>query len=59
MPTDMKRSNHTDDAPRKAVIVRALNRGGESVVTIDGRYRLPAFFRRLIPRWPWVRLRIG
>lgn len=54
----MKRSNHTDDAPRKAVIVRALNRR-QSVVTIDGRYRLPAFFRRLIPRWLWVRLRIG
>lgn len=39
-------------------IVRALNRR-ESVVTIDGRYRLLVFFWRLIPRWLWVRLRIG
>lgn len=39
-------------------IVRALNRR-KSVVTIDWRYRLLVFFWRLIPRWLWVRLRIG
>lgn len=39
-------------------IVRAVERGRE-VVTIDWRYRLVVAAWRLIPRWLWVRMRIG
>lgn len=39
-------------------IVRAIERH-EAVVTIDTRYRLLVFFWRMIPRWLWVRMKIG
>ena len=46
------------DAAQVAVaIVRAIERR-QSVVTINGLYRLLVFFWQLIPRWLWVRLRI-
>lgn len=32
---------------------------GESIITVDWRYRILVFFWRLIPRWIWVRLSIS
>ena len=38
-------------------IVRGLKRG-QSIITVDWRYRLLVFFWRLTPRWLWVRMPI-